>query len=68
MTRHWPLTEKLDRALAAPGRELTADEAARIEHYLKEPEGVTVTVSTWHESQLAKPVSNAAWSDRPVVG
>jgi hypothetical protein len=67
VTRHSPLIERVEPAFATPGQALTSAEAAQIERYLKEPEGVTVTVSTWHEDQLVKPVSRAAWADRPVV-
>lgn len=65
--RHSPVIEKAQPAFATPGQDLTVQEAEQIERYLKQPEGVTVTVSTWREEELVKPVSRNAWADRPVV-
>ena len=67
MGRNSPLIERVQPVFATPGQDLTAQEAEQVVQYLKEPEGVTVTVSTWREEELVKPVSLSAWSDRPVV-
>ena len=66
MSRHAPALG-VQPTFATPGQELTLEEAQRLEEYLKQPEGVTVTVSTWQRDELAKPVSSSAWMNRPVV-
>ena len=65
--RHSPLIERSRLAFATPGQDLTPKDAEQLEQYFKQPEGITVTVSTWRAEELVKPVSRGAWSDRPVV-